>query len=154
MKISGEQQYIGKQHWWIRFSCSCLVSFYWICNKVSSRSMMHHSVIRDHHEVISILSMRSFVIPIFSSTDKPRMNEHFSLSQWSLGLFAILFSVVFWDDFQTLDRKDDDWHWTRIIHAHLSILVALKLDRCLQQLTHCVYSYMAWSKRAERRQRS
>ena len=94
--------------------------------------MMFHSVIRDHHALISVLSMKSFVFPIFSST--AHMDEHVSLLQWSLGLFAILFYAALWEDFQATHSKSDNWCSTRRIHPHLSILVVLTFDRRWQQL--------------------
>ena len=88
-RTSDERLYIGKQHWWIRFSHLCLTSFSRIWNKGTPRPMMSHCLTRDRHALISALSMVSLVFPIFSSADKPHVDEYSFLAEWSLGLGAI-----------------------------------------------------------------
>ena len=88
-RTSDERQYIGKQHWWIRFSHPCLTSFSWIWNKGIPRPMMSHCLIRDRHALISALPMVSLVSPIFSSADKAHVDEYSFLAESSLGLGAI-----------------------------------------------------------------
>ena len=88
-RTSDERQYFNKQHWWNRFSHPCLTSFSRIWNKGTPRPMMSHCLIRDRHALISALSMVSLVFPIFSSADKPHVDEYSFLAEWSLGLGAI-----------------------------------------------------------------
>ena len=88
-RSSDERQYIGKQHWWMRFSHPYLTSFSWIWNKGTLRSIMSHCLIRDRHALISVLSMVSSFFHIFSSTGKPHVDEYLSLAEWSLGLVGI-----------------------------------------------------------------